>query len=93
MSLSFLIGVAQFLAVFLWLGLLVLGVSGAWTLVCWIAGHQQRRNDRREAARIRQLGDRIHGEPLRPTRPGPDDQQRRQLEQLYAMPAWEDETR
>lgn len=65
--------------------------AGAW---------RERRAKRAEARRvqyevdlIRRLGDRIHREPLRPTRPGPDDHQRRQLEQLYQMPAWEDETR
>lgn len=50
------------------------------------------RRDQREADAIRRLGDRIHREPLRPTRPGPDDHQRRQLDQLYQMPAWGDET-
>ncbi|MFE4857300.1 hypothetical protein [Streptomyces sp. NPDC056670] len=44
--LSFLIGAARFLAVFLWLALLVGAVSGAWTLTCWIAETRQRRRER-----------------------------------------------
>ncbi|MFB7647180.1 hypothetical protein ACFC0S_17010 [Streptomyces sp. NPDC056084] len=38
-ALSFTIDAAQFLAVFLWLALLVLAVSGAWTL--YPTGEQQ----------------------------------------------------
>ena len=64
-----------------------------------VGAWRERRAERAEARRvqyeidlIRRLGDRIHLEPLRPTRPGPDDHQRRQLEQLYQMPAWEEET-
>ncbi|GHB55928.1 hypothetical protein GCM10010331_49750 [Streptomyces xanthochromogenes] len=44
--LSFAIGAAQFLAVFLWLALLVLAVSGVWTLTCWIAETRQQRRER-----------------------------------------------
>lgn len=79
------------------LGLLAAAVYAAHlTAGAW----RERRARRAEARRvqyevdlIRRLGDRIHRQPLRPTRPGPDDHQRRQLEQLYQMPAWEEDHR
>jgi hypothetical protein len=70
---------------------LAAAVYAAWhTTRAW----RRRRAVRAEAARVaaadQRLGDRLHRQPRQA---GPHDHAYRSLEQLYQMPAWEDETR
>lgn len=57
----------------------------------WIRERRALRAEaRRRAEADQRLGERLHRQP---NRPGPDDHERRQLEQLFAMPAWEEDHR
>lgn len=73
------------------LGVLTAAVYAAHlTTGAWHERRAKRAAARRRAAADQRLGERLHRQP---NRPGPDDHTYRQLEQLYDMPAWEDETR
>lgn len=59
------------------------------TTGAWREHRADRAQARRRAEADQRLGERLHRQP---SRPGPDDHTYRSLEQLYGMPAWEEET-